>query len=587
MSPEPLNSSQAASPIPCPVTGKEIKHNKVPAPVFPAFYLTTDSVRTQTPQLMGRQSAGQGFLRSLAQAYAGETRPLNLVGGSAEREAVAGELRGAGWTGALRHHPLSQPSAWPASEVLYVPAPVSSRMAWQRSRLGAASLALCGVTHTICSSAVLAQIADYADGPFEQWDALVCTSQSVLVAVQRIWQAHLARMAERMGVAECRPRLPMTPVIPLGVHCADFKPDAGLRAEARSQWGLQADELVVLFVGRLSLHAKANPWPMYQACAQAAARSGRRVRVLECGWFSNTSMATAFDEAAALAGVLLLRVDGRTPGVTRQALAAADVFMSLSDNIQETFGLTPLEAMAAGLPVVLSDWDGYRETARHGVDGFLLPTWMPQNPAAAAGASEGYEDGRLNYDHYLAQMHLMASVDIGAAAQALCTLIEQPELRQRMGQAGRLRAQSVFDWSVVMPQYQALWAEQAQRRRAAWQQGFGQRRWRDPAFSNPLSLFAHYPSAALGPQHRLRQSLSASCVVAVRDLKMWGFAGSSLASGAELSVALAALPAHGLPGLALMDWAQGLAWAPAQAERLAVWLHKVGLIEVLAPEDGA
>ena len=44
--------------------------------------------------------------------------------------------------------------------------------------------------------------------------------------------------------------------------------------------------------------------------------------------------------------------------------AAADVFLSLVDNIQETFGITPLEAMAAGLPVVASDWDGYRYTMR-------------------------------------------------------------------------------------------------------------------------------------------------------------------------------------------------------------------------------
>ena len=55
-------------------------------------------------------------------------------------------------------------------------------------------------------------------------------------------------------------------------------------------------------------------------------------------------------------------MDGRVPGVSQTAYAAADIFVSLSDNIQETFGLTPVEAMAAGLPVVASDWDGYRET---------------------------------------------------------------------------------------------------------------------------------------------------------------------------------------------------------------------------------
>ena len=34
----------------------------------------------------------------------------------------------------------------------------------------------------------------------------------------------------------------------------------------------------------------------------------------------------------------------------------------------------PVEAMASGLPVIVSDWDGYKETVRDGVDGFRIPT---------------------------------------------------------------------------------------------------------------------------------------------------------------------------------------------------------------------
>ena len=57
--------------------------------------------------------------------------------------------------------------------------------------------------------------------------------------------------------------------------------------------------------------------------------------------------------------------------------SAADVFTSLSDNIQESFGLTPIEAMASGLPVLVSDWDGYRDTVTHGAEGLVVPTVMP------------------------------------------------------------------------------------------------------------------------------------------------------------------------------------------------------------------
>ena len=67
-------------------------------------------------------------------------------------------------------------------------------------------------------------------------------------------------------------------------------------------------------------------------------------------------------------------VEGRNATARDQAWAAADIFVSLSDNIQETFGLTPIEAMAAGLPVVVTDWNGYQATRfAHGVDGYPRP----------------------------------------------------------------------------------------------------------------------------------------------------------------------------------------------------------------------
>ncbi|HRE90473.1 MAG TPA: glycosyltransferase, partial [Myxococcota bacterium] len=78
-------------------------------------------------------------------------------------------------------------------------------------------------------------------------------------------------------------------------------------------------------------------------------------------------------------------VGGETPASEAQkqaCMAAADVFVSLADNVQETFGLSVIEAMAAGLPVVVSDWDGYKDTVRDGEDGFRVTTTMP--PVGAA-----------------------------------------------------------------------------------------------------------------------------------------------------------------------------------------------------------
>src|SRR6202012_5551691 len=95
------------------------------------------------------------------------------------------------------------------------------------------------------------------------------------------------------------------------------------------------------------------------------------------GWFPGGERERQFYEAAARAYAPDVAVHF-VPGDDRARIGAlwagADVFVSLVDNIQETFGITPVEAMAAGLPVVVSDWDGYRSTVRDGVEGFLIPT---------------------------------------------------------------------------------------------------------------------------------------------------------------------------------------------------------------------
>ena len=73
----------------------------------------------------------------------------------------------------------------------------------------------------------------------------------------------------------------------------------------------------------------------------------------------------------------------------RQALSAADLALSLVDNTQETFGLAVAEAMAAGLPVVASDWNGYRDLIRHGVDGYLVSSRWASTASAVSPAWAG------------------------------------------------------------------------------------------------------------------------------------------------------------------------------------------------------
>ena len=115
--------------------------------------------------------------------------------------------------------------------------------------------------------------------------------------------------------------------------------------------------------------------------------------LIECGWTANDQIAQAFSEARAklCPSVRSIVLDGRINDVRDTAWAAADVFCSLSDNIQETFGLTPIEAMAAGLPVVVTDWDGYKDTVRNGIERRRRKV---EGGTAASGTASKVESGR-------------------------------------------------------------------------------------------------------------------------------------------------------------------------------------------------
>jgi hypothetical protein len=171
----------------------------------------------------------------------------------------------------------------------------------------------------------------------------------------------------------------------------------------------------------------------------------------------------------------------------------ADFFISFSDNIQETFGLTPIEAMAAGLPCVVTDWDGYKDTVRHGIDGFRIPTMAPP-PGEGGDFAYWFDNHWLNYDNYVGAVGQLTAIDYGEAAQAISALVDDPDLRRRMGEAASRRAREVFDWSAIIPQYQALWAEQNARRLTAGPEAATRD---NPYRPDPFTLFQSYPTRHL------------------------------------------------------------------------------------------
>lgn len=86
------------------------------------------------------------------------------------------------------------------------------------------------------------------------------------------------------------------------------------------------------------------------------------------------------------------------------------IFVALSNS--ESFGVSVVEAMACGKPVVVSDIGGLPEVVENGVTGFVVP---PNNPQEAANAIE--------------------------------KLILDENLRKEMGQNARKRVEKFYNWN--------------------------------------------------------------------------------------------------------------------------------------------
>ena len=370
-----------------------------------------------------------------------------------------------------------------------------SELAWlRRSQFGDHAYNLVGLIHTLGPPMIREQIVSCLSAPIQAWDALICTSPAVQTVVSSFFDDQESWLQERFGASQfIRPQLPL---IPLGVDVEAIKTQASNQAwrkQLRAELGLEDDAVLALWVGRLSFYEKAFPQAMIQAVERANATSEHPIHLAFCGWFPDQSDQNYFQDAIAhLAGNTKVSIlDGSKPQVLAAAWAAADLFLSLVDNIQETFGLTPIEAMAAGLPIVASDWDGYRSTIRHEVDGFLIPTLL--SPAGAPGHLLGHLHNMEleSYQTYAGAVAQHTAVHVDLAAQAICRLANSKELRHSMGDAGQKYAASLFDWPVISKQYKQLFEDLEQQRKAAIQL--------DPAKTTPARAGRGDPFADFEP----------------------------------------------------------------------------------------
>jgi L-malate glycosyltransferase len=99
-----------------------------------------------------------------------------------------------------------------------------------------------------------------------------------------------------------------------------------------------------------------------------------------------------------------------------------DIFAALS--ISESFGVAVIEASSCEKPVVVSDSGGLPEVVEHNVSGIVVP-----------------------------------QMDVEKAAEAFIKLIEDEQLRKKLGKAGRIRVKKLYDWNVCVQQMISIYQD--------------------------------------------------------------------------------------------------------------------------------
>ena len=198
--------------------------------------------------------------------------------------------------------------------------------------------------------------------------------------------------------------------------------------------GVEPDRPSVVFVGRIT---RQKGLPLFlRACRELPPD----VQLVLCAGAPDTPEILA--EVEALVDELATNRDGVV--WIREMLPRADVIALLSaatafvcPSIYEPLGIVNLEAMACETAVVATATGGIPEVVVDGVTGLLVPIEQ-------AGDGTGTP---LDPDRYVADF-----------AEALVSLVSDPDRAAAMGRAGRQRAIESFSWDAIVGQTAGIYA---------------------------------------------------------------------------------------------------------------------------------
>jgi len=226
------------------------------------------------------------------------------------------------------------------------------------------------------------------------YDLITLGSRCLADALQRFWNVPVS-------------------VIPYGVDIDFFKPLD--KNECREKLKIPRDSVILGYLGRIS---KLNLSLAYDTLRKVKERLRRKdIIFIAAGGSKKIKPIQVKDDLIYLG--YLERCD------LPLFLNSCDIFFNPTAGLREGFGLTVIEAMSCGLPIVTASWNGYSETVSSDI-GFLARTC--------------WKDG----DVWINQEDLIS---------ACMELIRSEDLREKMGNKARRRVEKYYCWERCVEKY--------------------------------------------------------------------------------------------------------------------------------------
>ena len=212
-------------------------------------------------------------------------------------------------------------------------------------------------------------------------------------------------------------------VIPYGVDVNFFRPMD--KDECRETWKISSENLVLGYLGRIS---KLDVNLAYETIREVKKRLHREDIIFVVAGGSRKIKPVQVKDDFIYLGYL-------EPHDLPRFLNSCDIFFNPTAGIREGFGLTVIEAMSCGLPIVTASWNGYSETVPPNV-GFLARTC--------------WRDGDV-------------WINVEDLISACIKLICDEDLREEMSSNARRRAEKNYRWEQCVEKYRSLFLRLMER----------------------------------------------------------------------------------------------------------------------------